>query len=137
MARGFAAIALAAAVGCGSMPRPPIGAPQDSYTPRQFAVEIAGASSTVDGAAITPRFFTTESVQPLIGRFFVAQEYAAPAQSQVVVISHALWKSRLAGNPATIGSSIVVDGQRRVIVGIAPEMFRPDKGGSIWIPGGG
>ena len=64
VARAVAAIALVAAVACGSMPRPPIGAPQDTYTPRQFAVEVAGASSTVDGAFVTERFFTTEHVQP-------------------------------------------------------------------------
>ena len=136
MARGLAAIALAAAVACGSMPRPPLGAPQDSYSPRQFAVEVGGESSAVDGAVVTQRFFTTERVEPMLGRFFAPQEYAASAQTQVAVISHAFWKSRLAGDPAVIGSSITIDGQRRVIVGIAPEMFRPDKGGTIWIPGG-
>jgi len=137
VARPLVAIALAAAVACGSMPRPPIGAPQDSYTPRQFAVEIAGASSTVDGAFVTQRFFTAEGVQPLLGRLFAPQEYAEPAaQGRVAVLSHAFWKSRLAGNPAAIGTTITVDGQPRVIVGITPEMFRPDKGGSVWIPGG-
>jgi len=136
VARGLTAIALAAVVGCGSMPRPPIGAPQDSYTPRQFAVEIAGSSSTVDGAVVTQRFFTTERVAPKLGRFFAPQEYATPAQVHVAVVSDAFWKSRLAGDPAVSGSTIMIDGQRYTIVGIAQETFRPDKGGSIWIPGG-
>lgn len=136
VARGLTAMALAAVVGCGSMPRPPIGAPQDSYTPRQFAVEISGASSTVDGAVVTQRFFTTERAEPKLGRFFITPEYASPAPAQVVVVSDAYWKSRLAGDPAVIGSTIMIDGQRRTIVGIAPEMFRPEKGGMIWIPGG-
>ena len=136
MAKALAAIMLAAAVACGSMPRPPIGAPQDSYTPRQFAVEIAGSSSTVDGAVITERFFTTEHVAPKLGRFFITPEYASPAPARVVVVSDAFWKSRLASDPAVIGNTIMIDGQRYTIVGIAQETFRPDKGGSIWIPGG-
>ena len=136
MARALAAITLAAAVACGSMPRPPIGAPQDSYTPRQFAVEIAGSSSTVDGAVIIERFFTTEHVAPKLGRFFITPEYVSPAPARVVVVSDAFWKSRLAGDPAVIGNTIMIDGQRYTIVGIAQETFRPDKGGSIWIPGG-
>ena len=123
-----------AAIACGSMPRPPVGAPQDSYTPRPFAVEIAGASSTVDGAAVTERFFTTEHVQPKLGRFFAPHEYATPAKARVAVVSNAFWMTRLASNPAVIGNTITIDGQPRTIVGIAPEMFRPDKGGSIWIP---
>ena len=136
MARALAAIALAAAVACGSMPRPPIGAPQDSYTSQQFAVEISGASSSVDGAAITERFFTAQHVAPKLGRFFAPHEYATPGQSRVVVVSNAFWRTRLASDPAVIGNTITVDGQPRTIVGIAPEMFRPDNGGSIWIPGG-
>ena len=136
MARALAAIMLAAAVACGSMPRPPIGAPQDSYTPRQFAVVVGGASSTVDGAVVTQRFFTTERVQPKLGRLFVTQEYGTPAQVRVVVVSDAFWKSRLASDPAVIGNTITIDGQRYTIVGIAQEIFRPENGGSIWIPGG-
>ena len=118
------------------MPRPPVGAPQDSYTPRQFTVEIAGTSSTVDGAVVIERFFTTEHVMPLLGRFFAPHEYAIPGKARVAVVSNEFWRTRLASDPAVIGNTITVDGQPRTIVGIAPEMFRPDKGGSIWIPGG-
>ena len=119
------------------MPRPPIGAPQDSYAPRQFTVEIAGALSTVDGAVVSERFFTTEHVMPLLGRFFVPHEYATSGTARVAVVSNAFWTTRLARNPAVVGNTITVDGQPRTIVGIAPEMFRPDNGGSIWIPGWG
>ena len=136
VARPLAAVALAVAVACGSMPRPPVGAPQDSYTPRQFTVEIAGASSTVDGAFVTERFFITEHVEPKLGRFFAPYEHATPGKARVAVVSNAFWMTRLARDPDVIGTTIIVDGQPRTIVGIAPEMFRPDKGGSIWVPGG-
>ena len=99
-------------------------------------MEIAGTSSTIDGAVVAERFFTTEHVMPLLGRFFAPHEYETPGQARVAVVSNAFWTDRLARNPAVIGNTITVDGQSRTIVGIAPEMFRPEKGGSIWIPGG-
>lgn len=85
---------------------------------------------------MTDRFFTTEHVAPKLGRFFVAQEYAMPGRARVVVVSNAFWRTQMASDPAMIGTTITVDGAPRTIIGIAPEMFRPDKGGSIWIPGG-
>jgi hypothetical protein len=131
--RALVALAFVGAVACGSMPRPPVGAPADSYTPRRFVVELAGESSTIDGAAVTERFFTTERVLPLLGRFFTTAEYS-PGAARVVVLSHAFWRTQLSGNPASIGQTVTVDGQPRTIVGIAPEAFRPENGGAIWIP---
>jgi hypothetical protein len=127
-------IVLAVSAGCGGFHEErPAGAPADSYTPTRFTVVIEGSQGVIDGAAVTERFFETEGVRPLLGRFFAEPDYSSDSQG-TAVLSHTFWVERLGSAPGVIGSTISVDGRRRVIIGIGPPTFRPDRGGSVWIP---
>lgn len=112
------------------------GAPRDSFTAGRFTVVIDGASDSLEGAAVTPEFFSTEGVQPMLGRLFIAPEYGS-ATAAVAVLSHGYWVDRFRSAPTAIGTSIEVDGRSRVIVGVTPPAFRPDGAGRLWIPKGG
>jgi putative ABC transport system permease protein len=51
-----------------------------------------------------------------------------------VVVSHALWQRRFAGDPSLIGKPITLDGTNYTVVGIAPPGFQyPDKT-ELWLP---
>jgi putative ABC transport system permease protein len=97
----------------------------DRNGPEQFLV-----------ARVTAGFFPTLGVAPAIGRWPVDQEDRAGV-SHVVVLSHAVWQRRFGGNPAAIGSSIVLDGGRHDIVGVMPPAFWfPSEEVDLWMPAG-
>jgi hypothetical protein len=124
-------LALASAVvGCEPAP---LTAPETSYTPVRFELNVAGAQRSVDGALVRPEFFTTAGVRPMLGRLFVSEEFKL-GQPGVVVLSREYWESQFQSRPDIIGTTIVVDGRQRTIVGIAPPTFKPAKAGAVWIP---
>jgi len=69
-----------------------------------------GAVSTIFGAA---------------GRFFAPGEGRTPLTHPVAVISHRLWQSRFAGDPAVVGRAAVRDGRPFTLVGVAPPASAP------------
>jgi hypothetical protein len=43
-----------------------------------------------------------------------------PGGDPVVVLSHALWQSRFAQDPAVVGRKVILDGEPFVIAGVMP-----------------
>jgi predicted permease len=57
----------------------------------------------VNGAWVTPGYFTLLGLEPALGRGFAAGEYVPG--SPVALISHALWQRRFSGDPSVLGRS--------------------------------
>jgi putative ABC transport system permease protein len=52
-----------------------------------------------------------------------------------VILSHALWQQRFAGDPSIIGRSVELEGVSRRVVGVMPADFRfPSSKTQVWIP---
>ena len=87
-------------------------------------VRLAGGNGVerVGGARVDGAFFTTMDTPPEIGRF-IAGDDDRPGRDGVVVISHALWQTRFAGDPAVIGKTMEIDGHARRIIGVMPPGF--------------
>ena len=68
---------------------------------------------------MSPDFFATLGLGPMMGRAFTEEEttYAA---SGVAIVTHAYWTERLNADPQVIGRRIRVDGGERTIVGVLP-----------------
>jgi len=64
----------------------------------------------------------TLGIQPIYGRNFTPEE-DQPDVPRVALISYGLWRSRFAGNPATLGKPISLDGQPVTITGVLPPQF--------------
>jgi putative ABC transport system permease protein len=75
------------------------------------------------GARITPGLFDVLGVPPLLGRPFTAED-DVPGRNRVVIVSHAFWQGRLAGDPAVVGRVLTLDGVAVEIVGVLPATFR-------------
>src|SRR3954465_11507234 len=90
--------------------------------------------SRLHGATVSPSVFRLLRVTPAIGRFFIEGEDAAgPAPS--VVLSDRVCRNRFAADPAAVGRTLEIDGERRTIVGVArPELPFPDPRVLFWIP---
>ena len=72
-------------------------------------------------ALVSPAFFRVVGVQPAIGRGFTPDEERADAR--VAVLGHSLWQQRFSGNPAVVGRSMMMNGERYEVIGVMPEGF--------------
>ena len=73
-------------------------------------------------------------VSPMLGRGFDAAETVSGADA-VALVSHRFWGTRLASNPAVLGTTVTLDQRRHVIVGVMPPTFRfPDPDTQVWVP---
>ena len=84
---------------------------------------ITGANEPerVIGRLVTPSFFTTLGVQPMLGRSFTEAENAPG--STVMVISHGLWQRQFAGSADAIGKPITYNGEAWTVIGVLPPTF--------------
>jgi hypothetical protein len=80
-------------------------------------------SQRLDGRRVTAEFFRVLGVAVAAGRPFAARDDAAGAEP-VAIVSHQFWRRQLAGDPATIGRALTLDGRAFTIVGILPDGFR-------------
>lgn len=74
-------------------------------------------------ANVSSNFFDLLGVKPLLGRFFLPEEETRPDAVPYVVLSHSLWKTRFAGDPAIVGKSLEIARHPVTVIGVAPEGF--------------
>jgi len=88
----------------------------------------------VVSAAVSASLFPVLGVKSMLGRFFDPADEMAGA-SDVVVLSHAYWRTQFGGAPDAIGQSLVVNGRPHTIVGVAPAGFGfPTPATKFWRP---
>ena len=92
-----------------------------------------GRVEPVRGADITANAFRLLGTPPLLGRTLIDQD-ERPAEPPVVVISHALWTTRFAGDPAVIGKTVKLGTTAATIVGVMPEGYAFPARERIWTP---
>lgn len=74
------------------------------------------------GLETSADFFSVLGVQPLLGRYFSADE-TTPGKSRVVVLSRLAWSERYGGDPNVIGREIRMDDEPFTVIGVAPGNF--------------
>lgn len=84
-------------------------------------------------ALVTEQFFAALGVPPTLGRVFGAAEFSAGAP-RGLILSHAAWRRRFAGDPAVVGSTITVNDQPCTILGVMPESVREPAFVEVWLP---
>jgi putative ABC transport system permease protein len=89
----------------------------------------------VRGIRATASLFTVLGVPPAIGRVFTEEE--SLRQERVAVISDAVWRAHLGGDPSTLGRQLRLNGEAYQVVGIMPPGFQfPQQGTGVWVPFG-
>src|SRR6266566_426479 len=100
------------------------------------SVVSANASSpaqTVPAALVTYNFFDVLGLPPSQGRNFTTEEGIDKAAT-VAIISDDFWRNTLNSRRDVLGSTIVIDGTLRTIVGVMPKAFRHPYRASLWLP---
>jgi predicted permease len=83
-------------------------------------------------AVVSPNYFSVLGLRPHTGRFFLPDEDTAGGHHEVVVLSHAFWQRRFAGDARSIAGRFTIDGKPYAIVGVAPPDFEGSSAG--WAP---
>ena len=73
----------------------------------------------VQGALITPNFFSVLGVAPAIGRGFLPEEEQF-GRHRVVLLSYGLWERRYGGDPEIAGRAINLSGEPYTVAGVMP-----------------
>jgi putative ABC transport system permease protein len=93
------------------------------------------SAERVTAAFVTTNWFDELGGGPAMGRLFGRID-DAPGAAPAVVVSYRFWQRRLAGRPDVAGSTIRLNDQPAVVIGVAREDF-PDVGlalPSVWMP---
>lgn len=95
-----------------------------------------GKPERVFGHIVSPEYFSTLGVAPLLGRFFdSAQE--SPGAAPTVVVSERFWRMRLQADPHVAGRALRVNGRQATIIGVGPKDFLgifPSTPAEIFLP---
>lgn len=83
--------------------------------------EDSGTSRYV-GMRATADFFSVLGLQPLLGRFFTADE-CVPGRDQVAVLTQSFWETHFQADPAIVGREVRLSGVPFTIVGVMPREF--------------
>jgi putative ABC transport system permease protein len=100
----------------------------------EFNLTGMGQPVRLSGALVSAELFSVLGARPEVGRVFAQGEDTA-GRDNVVMLSHALWQQRFAGDPSIVGRSIQLEGVPRQVVGVMSASFRfPSPKAEFWVP---
>jgi len=105
------------------------------YSGDAFTLAVNGEPKNTFAAQVTPNFFATLGVKPVIGRDFVDGEMQ-PDGPHVTILTDAFWRTEFGADPNIIGRVIHLDGKPATIVGVLPRNFEfgPANSAPLWVP---
>jgi len=95
----------------------------------------SGDPQRLSVAFVTPGFFPTLGVRPMIGRLPREDEMVRGGDDRVVVLSHGFWQRRFGSDSGLVSSTVTLNGQPYRVVGVMqPGMRFPSDRVEVWIP---
>jgi putative ABC transport system permease protein len=92
-----------------------------------------GVAERVEGFQVTPDFFALLGVSPQLGRQIGPIDFQH-GTAPVVVISHGFWQRHLGGDTSIVGKSLLLNGRKFTVIGVAgPDVDFP-AGAETWTP---
>ena len=103
----------------------PLNVGETGRTERTYAMLVSG------------NYFAALGLSPAAGRFIQPDEALTAGAQPVAVISHDYWQTRFSGRADAIGQTLLINGNRLTIIGVAPENFQGTIMGlqfDLWLP---
>jgi macrolide transport system ATP-binding/permease protein len=107
---------------------------QDDQT---LSIVVDGVADRTWGGLVSGNYFQVMQLNAAAGRLFTQADDVTPGSHPVMVISHAYWQRRFAGDPGVVGKQVTVNKTPMTIVGVAPEGFLGSflgVGATAWVP---
>jgi putative ABC transport system permease protein len=92
-----------------------------------------GEPERLSASAVTGNYFDVFGVRPALGLGF-SLENEKSAQSQVAVLSDALWRRRFARDPGIINKTIILDTKPYQVIGVMAANVKLPQEAELWIP---
>jgi predicted permease len=97
-------------------------------------VNFGAGAERIPAAWVSAGALRTLGVPPASGRLFLVED-DVPGNANVVILSHALWRSRIGDGEDTIGRTITIEEKPHTIIGVMPEGFAfPTARSELWLP---
>jgi predicted permease len=101
------------------------------------SIGLSGDPQRHWGALATANYFAVVKPRFAAGRGFDVARDDLPGAPRVIVLSHALWHGRFAGDPRIVGGTISLNGRAATVIGVTAAGFRGTDVGFVpefWIP---
>ncbi len=96
-----------------------------------------GEPERFQGARVTEDYFRVMGIEPVVGRAFTDQEFRN-ADRTPVIIGYQVWDRKFGKEARIVGRSVVLDGVRHTVVGVAPlalsRALVPFHAPEVWLP---
>jgi len=89
--------------------------------------------AVLSAAGVSSGFFEELGGRAELGRLLSDQDQKA-AEDRVAVISHTLWRTRFAKDPAVVGRRLILDSKVYTVVGVAAKGFAYPERADVWVP---
>jgi predicted permease len=90
-----------------------------------LALTGLGEPEQISGVVVGDGTLQALGVQPVLGRWFTADEHTAGAEGgDPVILSYGMWQRRFGGDPAVLGRALALDAVPAQVVGVMPAGFR-------------
>jgi putative ABC transport system permease protein len=85
---------------------------------------------------VTPNFFSTLGVKPMLGHDFPADEDINTKEPKVALVTYGFWRKQFDGDPKIVGRSIQLDNSSVTVIGVLPKSFEfaPRETAPVWVP---
>jgi predicted permease len=96
-----------------------------------------GEAEQVNGDMVSGTFFEVLGLRAAHGRLFTREDDRTPSGHPVVVLGHAFFERRFAGDASVVGRVVRVNDQPMTVVGVAPRGFQGTDVGSaieVYVP---
>lgn len=103
------------------------------YSYKTFNLGGSGDPEVLRGAAVSPQFFSTLRVQPMLGRGFTTEENQA-GRGDVVILSYGLWKSHFGSNRNIVGTNVRLNDKSYFVAGVMPQKMMLPGWAHLWVP---
>jgi putative ABC transport system permease protein len=101
--------------------------------PVSVTLDHAGERDQVSGARVSPNLFALVGIAPERGRLLTEQD--AAERQRVALIGHRFWQARFGSSPQVLGTTVLIDGQPSLIVGVLPaSIARAGFDADVWEP---
>ena len=94
-----------------------------AWSTTTFDLAAGGEARPADGLWVSGTFFDTLGVRPMLGRVLAPADDQPGCTQAGAVLGYAFWRREYGGNPTAVGRTILLDGHRFDIIGVAPPAF--------------
>ena len=98
-----------------------------------FSLGVSGKPQSLNGATVSPSFFTLLGVNPHLGRTFSPDE-GEQGHDRVVVLGYGLWQRVFGADPQIVGKDVAIDGRSCKVIGVMPPGFDYPSPSDLWTP---